>query len=123
MITVRMPTIKHDQHAETTPVVWMNYAVTYGTFLRPTLPEYPAAALTFSETEIIITTCLMARHAHREVGWHLRGCLRSGMTSEEVESCQQAIDICLQGLTETVTLTPQVPLPRVVDVKEVDDLS
>ena len=45
------------------------------------------------------------------------------MTPEEVESCQQAIDICMQGLKETVQLTPQVPLPRVVNVTEEDDLS
>ena len=48
-------------------IQWLGPAVTYGQFLSPVRgrPEFPRAALSFSETEIVVLTCLMARHAHR----------------------------------------------------------
>lgn len=100
---------------------WLGPAVTYGQLLAITRPEFPRAALTFAETEIVVLTCLMARHAHREVLWHLRGCLRAGMTADEVEGCQKAIELCLAALQETKESTT-VPMPRVCDVTETDIL-
>lgn len=44
---------------------WLSYNVTYGLLLEPVQPEHSAAALTFAETELVVLTCLMARHAHR----------------------------------------------------------
>ena len=51
-------------------IQWLGPAVTYGQLLGVTRPEHPSASLTFSETEIIVLTCLMARHAHRCVPNH-----------------------------------------------------
>ncbi len=44
---------------------WLSYNVTYGLLLEPVQPDHPAAALTFAETELVVLTCLLARHAHR----------------------------------------------------------
>lgn len=44
---------------------WLSYNVTYGLLLEPVQPDHPAAALTFAETELVVLTCLIARHAHR----------------------------------------------------------
>lgn len=95
--------------------------MTYGQLLATTRPENPKASLTFAETEIVVLTCLMARHAHREVLWHLRGCLRAGMSAEEVEGCQQAVELCLETLATTADRS-HLPMPRVSDVVEEDVL-
>lgn len=46
-------------------IEWLSYNVTYGSLLEPVRPDNPAAALDFAETELVVLTCLMARHAHR----------------------------------------------------------
>ena len=101
--------------------MWLTYALTYGSLLSVVRPENPYAALTFSETEILLIACLMARYAHPEVALHLKACLRSGMTPEEVEGVQQAIEVCLRNMEAEVEATPRVPTPRVKDVIEEDD--
>lgn len=52
---------------------WLSSNVTYGLLLAPVRPENPVAPLTLAESRIVTLTCLMSRHAHREVLWHLRG--------------------------------------------------
>lgn len=65
----------------------------------------------------------MAKKAYREVMWHLRGCLRIGMSLEEVETCQQAIEACLLEVQEFQKADTEVKvMPRVTDVTEEDTL-
>ncbi len=65
-----------------------------------------------------------AEEGHREVLWHLRGCLRSGMTPEEVETCQQAIEQCIETVERVAAESvASHKMPRVTDVTEEDDLS
>lgn len=46
------------------------------------------------------------------------------MTAEEVEACQQAIEICLQHMANLAThVQASYRMPRVVDVKEEDNLN
>jgi hypothetical protein len=102
---------------------WLSRAVTYGQLLEPIRPETPKAALDIFENSLLILTCLMAKKAYREVMWHLRGCLRIGMTEEEVETCQQAIEACLQEVLEFQHADTEVKrMPRVSDVTEEDTL-
>lgn len=102
---------------------WLSRAITYGQLLEPVRPETPKAALDVFENSLLTLTCLMAKNAYREVMWHLRGCLRLGMTTEEVELCQQAIEACLQEVQSYRESDKQVhKMPRVTDVTEEDTI-
>ena len=43
------------------------------------------------------------------------------MTEEEVEACQQAIELCLEGVASMAEESHKA-MPRVTDVQEEDDL-
>ncbi|KAF8318677.1 hypothetical protein DL93DRAFT_2075546 [Clavulina sp. PMI_390] len=98
---------------------WMSENITYGLFLGPVSEADPRYPLSFPETEMVVLSCLVAQRAKREVLWHLRGCLRSGMSAEEVEALQTAIEI----VAEEVGTDVRSDMPRVGDVEEEDDLS
>lgn len=74
-------------------IAWLSYNVTYGSLLETIRPDNPAAALDFPETEIVILSCLMARHAHR---WPLRGVATKSMA----DSLGQGSTLALAGLSE-----------------------
>lgn len=104
-------------------LAWLSRAVTYGQLLEPIRPETPKAALDVFENSLLTLTCLIAKNAYREVMWHLRGCLRIGMSAEEVETCQQAIEACLEEVKEYQRENKEVKkMPRVTDVTEEDTL-
>lgn len=97
--------------------------MTYGQLLEPIRPETPKAALDVFENSLLTLTCLIAKKAYREVMWHLRGCLRIGMTEDEVETCQQAIETCLLEVQGYQQKDADVrKMPRVTDVTEEDTL-
>jgi len=104
-----------------TDIMWLGRAVTYGQILTVTRPEYPAATLDVPETGIVTLTCLLARNTELPVLWHLRGLLRAGLTNEEVEACQQAIEACIEGLQEARDPTSK-RTPRVADIKSDNEL-
>jgi hypothetical protein len=97
----------------------MSENITYGLFLYPVSESDPRAPLSFPETEIVILSCLLAHRAKREVLWHLRGALRSGLTIDEVEAVQTAVEMMASELGEDV----KTGMPRVSDVTEDDDLT
>lgn len=104
---------------------WLSRAITYGQLLEPIRPETPKAALDIYENSLVILTCLMAEKAYREVMWHLRGCLRIGMSEGEVESCQQAIEVCLEEVekySQSAVAQEIKRMPRVGDVTENDTI-
>lgn len=75
------------------------------------------------ENSLLTLTCLIAKNAYREVMWHLRGCLRIGMSAEEVEICQQAIEACLAEVQVYSQQDTEIKkMPRVTDVSEEDTL-
>jgi alkylhydroperoxidase/carboxymuconolactone decarboxylase family protein YurZ len=65
----------------------------YGALLSPIAETTPSAPLTLAETEIIVLSCLIVQRAIKEVKWHFRGSLWNGLTEEEIESVQQAIEM------------------------------
>ena len=91
---------------------WMSYNITYGVFLAPCAETMRSAPLTFPETEMIALSCLIAQRALRETVWHLRGSLRNGLGSEEVESIQTAIEMVAAKCGVDV----KSGMPRVQDV-------
>jgi hypothetical protein len=97
----------------------MSENITYGLFLEPVSESNPRAPLSFPETEMVVLSCLIAQKAKREVLWHLRGALRSGLTSTEVEAVQQAIELVAEELGHGV----KTDMPRVGEVTEEDDLT
>lgn len=97
----------------------MSENITYGLFLTPTTENHPLAPLSFAETEMVVCSCLIAQKAKREVLWHLRGILRAGLSKEEVEAVQLAVEMVSFELNEDV----RQGTPRVGDVTEEDDLS
>ncbi|KAK9898272.1 hypothetical protein P389DRAFT_31479 [Cystobasidium minutum MCA 4210] len=104
-------------------IAWLSRAITYGQLLEPIRPETPKAAIDIFENSLLTLTCLMGKKAYREVMWHLRGCLRIGMSAEEVELCQQAIEACLAEVQEYQRDDTEVKvMPRVTDVTEEDTL-
>jgi hypothetical protein len=97
----------------------MSENITYGLFLAPVSEVNPQYPLSFPETEMVVLSCLIAQHSKREVLWHLRGSLRSGLSPEEVEAVQSAIELVADELGVDV----RTDMPRVGDVTEEDDLS
>lgn len=97
----------------------MSENITYGLFLSPVSETNARYPLSFPETEMVVLSCLIAQRAKREVLWHLRGCLRSGLNPEEVEALQTAIELVAGELGVDV----KSDMPRVGDVTEEDDLS
>jgi alkylhydroperoxidase/carboxymuconolactone decarboxylase family protein YurZ len=90
----------------------MSYNVTYGVFLAPCAETMPSAPLTFPETEMIALSCLVAQRALRETVWHLRGSLRNGLGSEEVEAVQTAVEM----IAAECGVDVKSGMPRVQDV-------
>ncbi|KAF8317783.1 uncharacterized protein EI90DRAFT_3084972 [Cantharellus anzutake] len=101
-------------------IKWMSEHITYGLFLEPVSESNPRAPLTFAETEMVVLSCLIAQRSKREVLWHLRGALRSGLSSDEVEAVQSAVELVA---TEIAGIDLKTGMPRVVEVTEEDDLS
>lgn len=97
----------------------MSENITYGLFLAPISEANPRYPLSFPETEMVILSCLIAHRAKREVLWHLRGSLRAGLSLEEVEAVQLAVELVAGELGVDV----RTNMPRVGDVTEEDDLS
>jgi len=93
-------------------IEWISLHVTYGTFLAPCAELTPAAPLTFAESEIITLACLLSQRAYHETTWHLTGCLRNGLTPDEVESVQSAIEMVAAECGVDV----KAGMPRVQDV-------
>jgi hypothetical protein len=93
--------------------------VTYGLVLGPVSEANKRAPLTFPETEMVALPCLLAQDARREVLWHLRGLLRSGLSEAEVEEVQRTTE----DLAREMGAPLPADMPRVSDVTEVDDLS
>jgi alkylhydroperoxidase/carboxymuconolactone decarboxylase family protein YurZ len=87
---------------------------TYGTILSPIAETTPSAPLTLAETEIVVLSCLIAQRAIREVKWHFRGSLWNGLTEEEIESIQQAVEMVAAECGEDV----QSGMPRIHDLTE-----
>ncbi|GAA94538.1 uncharacterized protein L969DRAFT_42607 [Mixia osmundae IAM 14324] len=100
---------------------WISQNVTYGLFLAATTddPSTPAASLDWQETEVVILSCLIAQGAKRETLWHLRGAQRSGLSNDDIEHLQCAIEEAIRSQGKDI-----VPdMPRARDIKEQDDLS
>lgn len=100
-------------------VEWMSENITYGLFLAPVSEVNPRYPLSFPETEMVVLSCLIAHRANREVLWHLRGSLRAGLSPEEVEAVQSAVELVADELGVDV----RTNMPRVGEVTEEDDLS
>ena len=90
----------------------MSLHVTYGVFLAPCAETSSAAPLTFPETEMIVLACLISQRASMETEWHLKGSLRNGLSKDEVEAIQQAIEM----IASECGVDVKSGMPRVQDV-------
>lgn len=97
----------------------MSQNVTYSLFLGLHSEDNPKYPLSFSDTEAVVVSCILAQRAERELRWHLRGSLRSGMSPNEVEALQTAVEL----VGEELGFDVKTNMPRVRDVTEEDDLS
>jgi alkylhydroperoxidase/carboxymuconolactone decarboxylase family protein YurZ len=61
---------------------------------------------------MVALSCLIAQRASRETIWHIRGSLRNGLSGDEVESIQTAIEMVATECGVDV----RSGMPRVQDV-------
>lgn len=82
--------------------------LTYGTLLAPLSP------LDMQLNEVVILSTLIPARSNREMVWHLRASLRSGISRDEVEELQVAIErVCAECGVPNVGQG----MPRVVDIE------
>lgn len=68
-------------------VPWISVAISYGLFLAN------HDVLSIQESELVILPAIMCQNLKGPTQWHLRGCLRVGMTKEEVDKIQKVIEV------------------------------
>ncbi|PPJ61210.1 hypothetical protein CBER1_10285 [Cercospora berteroae] len=85
---------------------WLSREITYGLFLSDHEILGPV------ETELIVLSGIAMQNLPREMGWHLRGTRRIGVSAEDVEKIHQ----CIEKVGEYCGL-PLDRLPRVKDVE------
>ncbi|KAF2106147.1 hypothetical protein BDV96DRAFT_508333 [Lophiotrema nucula] len=66
---------------------WLSKNITYGLYLSD------HSILNEVETELTVLSGIMIQNLPRETGWHLRGTRRIGVSSEDVETVQQCIEM------------------------------
>jgi alkylhydroperoxidase/carboxymuconolactone decarboxylase family protein YurZ len=70
--------------------------------------------LTLAETEMVVLSCLISQHASQEAKWHFRGSLWNGLSEDEIESIQNAIETVAAECGVDV----KSGMPRVHDLTE-----
>lgn len=70
--------------------------------------------MTLVETEMVVLSCLISQQASREAKWHLRGSLWIGLSEDEIESIQYAIETVAAECGVDV----KSGMPRVRDLTE-----
>ncbi|KAH9861327.1 hypothetical protein IAQ61_011064 [Plenodomus lingam] len=81
---------------------WTSKHITYGLYLSD------HSILTDVETEITVLTGIMMQNLPRETSWHLRGTRRIGVSSEDVETIQQCIELVAQFCSVSLHKVPRV---------------
>lgn len=66
---------------------WISENITYGLYLSD------RQILDDTDTELVVLSGIMSQNLKRETGWHLRGIRRVGVSSEDVETVQQCIEL------------------------------
>lgn len=90
--------------------VWMEKNIIYGLYLSD------HTVLSNIETEMVTMISIMCQGISAPTYWHIRGMRRLGVTVDDVESIQQAIEIVAKWCGRSVE-----GWPRVSDVTEVID--
>lgn len=106
---------------------WISSEITYGLYLSD------HSILNGVETELVVLSGMLCSNMSREMGWHLRGSRRIGISSEDCEKVQQCVSLELflrLYSREEVLLTIMqiemvveyvgvhvVPMPRVKDIE------
>ncbi|KZO91061.1 hypothetical protein CALVIDRAFT_602484 [Calocera viscosa TUFC12733] len=111
----QMPLVGDDRK-EMRDVEWYSYNVIYGVFMAPISDTDSRAPLSLRETEMVVLSCLVALRAKLEIKWHLRGNLWAGVTEEEVEAVQCAVE---EVAKECVGLDVRTGMPRVQDIVKI----
>lgn len=68
-------------------IAWISVAISYGLFLAD------HTVLDIQESEFVILPAIMCQNLKGATQWHLRGCLRVGMTREEVDDMQKVVEV------------------------------
>jgi alkylhydroperoxidase/carboxymuconolactone decarboxylase family protein YurZ len=95
-------------------IAWISSNVTYGVILYPISETTPSAPLTLAETEMVVLSCLISQQASNEARWHFRGSLWIGLSEDEIESIQYAIETVAAECGVDV----KSGMPRVQDLTE-----
>lgn len=93
---------------------WISSNFTYGVILSPISETTASAPLTLAETEMVVLSCLISQQAGREARWHFRGSLWNGLSEDEIESIQYAIETVAAECGVDV----KSGMPRVHDLTE-----
>ena len=90
-------------------IAWISVAISYGLFLGD------HTVLDIQESELVILPAIARQNLKSATQWHLRGCLRVGMTKDKVNKVQNIIEaVAAFGRREALHVG------RVWDIKEDD---
>ncbi|WVN88931.1 uncharacterized protein L203_104146 [Cryptococcus depauperatus CBS 7841] len=67
-------------------VEWISTDISYGLFLSD------HSVLDITESQLVILPAIMCQDLKGPTDWHLRGCLRLGLTREEVDAVQRVVE-------------------------------
>ncbi|KAF2257360.1 hypothetical protein BU26DRAFT_527405 [Trematosphaeria pertusa] len=90
-------------------IPWISTDISYGLFLAD------HSVLDIAESELVILPAIMCQNLAPSTKWHLRGCLRVGLTREEVESIQQCVERIAAACGKELK-----GLPRVCEIPDED---
>lgn len=90
-------------------LAWISTDISYGLFLAD------HSVLDIAESELVILPAIMCQNLAPSTKWHLRGCLRVGLTREEVESIQQCVERIAAACGKELK-----GLPRVCEIPDED---
>ena len=97
---------RHGSNTDCRVAAWISTDISYGLFLAD------HRILDILESQMVILPAIMCQNLAVATHWHLRGCLRLGLTRIEVEQLQRTIEGIIQACGKSLD-----KIGRVADVE------